>query len=97
MGVNASLGALVVGAILTFGVNLRTPGVSLDTIGIILMIVGTIGLVVSSIIYEPRRRRLDERIVVEERNIPAGHVFYDADSMPHGRIVQDQPQPPHEH
>ncbi len=76
---NLSLGVsiflLVVGAILTFAVDVSASGFSINTVGIILMIAGALGLVLSLLFwssFSPYRR--DRTVagpdtVVEERRI----------------------------
>jgi cation transporter-like permease len=80
MSIGASIFLLVVGAILTFAVNVTTEGFNLNTVGIILMIAGALGLVLSLVFwssFSPYRRRAigpDETLgppegrVVEERH-----------------------------
>jgi Zn-dependent protease with chaperone function len=74
MSIGASIFLLVVGAILTFAVNVHTSGFNINTVGIILMLAGALGLVLSLLFwssFSPYRRRraypADE--VVEERRI----------------------------
>ena len=77
MSIGASIFLLVVGAILTFAVNVTTEGFNINTVGIILMIAGVIGLLLSLLFwssFSPYRRRpttttLPEERVVEERRI----------------------------
>jgi predicted membrane channel-forming protein YqfA (hemolysin III family) len=79
MSIGASIFLLVVGAILTFAVNVTTEGFTINTVGIILMIAGVIGLLLSLLFwssFSPYRRRpttttttLPEERVVEERRI----------------------------
>lgn len=61
MGIGVSLFLFVVGAILTFAVEVRSPGgFDLNTIGIILMVGGLLGLVISALFwssFSPRSRR----------------------------------------
>jgi hypothetical protein len=47
MGIGFSIFLFVVGAILTFAVDVSTSGFNINTIGIILMVAGLLGLVVS--------------------------------------------------
>jgi predicted membrane channel-forming protein YqfA (hemolysin III family) len=47
MSIGASIFLLVVGAILTFAVNVSTEGFNINTVGIILMVAGVIGLLLS--------------------------------------------------
>ena len=68
MSIGASIFLLVVGAILTFAVNVNTEGFNINTVGIILMVAGVIGLLLSLLFwssFSPYRRRR----VVEERRI----------------------------
>jgi len=73
MSIGASIFLLVVGAILTFAVNVTTSGFNINTVGIILMIAGALGLVLSLLFWSSfapyRRRRVVEPpgTVYEER------------------------------
>ena len=65
---------LVVGAILTFAVDVTTSGFSINTMGIILMIGGLLGLLVSALFWSSfspwsRRRTVagGDRVVEERR------------------------------
>jgi hypothetical protein len=76
VGIGFSIFLFVVGAILTFAVDVTTEGFSLNTVGIILMVAGVIGLLLSLLFwssFSPYRRRsvgtLPEERVVEERRI----------------------------
>jgi hypothetical protein len=75
MGIGFSLFLFVVGAILTFAVEVNTSGFSLNTVGIILMVGGLLGLLVSALLWSSfapwsRRRTVAGRDrVVEERRI----------------------------
>ena len=66
---------LVVGAILTFAVEVSASGFNINTVGIILMIAGALGLVLSLLFwssFSPRRRReriVDQDIAPGERRI----------------------------
>jgi hypothetical protein len=71
---NVSLGVsiflLVVGAVLTFAVDVTASGFSIHTVGIILMVAGALGLVLSLLFwssFSPYRRGGDT--IVEERQI----------------------------
>jgi membrane-bound ClpP family serine protease len=75
---NVSLGVsiflLVVGAILTFAVEVSASGFSINTVGIILMIAGALGLVLSLLFWSSfspyrRSRTVSPDTVVEERRI----------------------------
>ena len=68
MGIGASIFLIVVGAILTFALNLEVGGVDLDVVGWILMIGGVVGLIFTTLIWGPRNR---SRVVREEES-PAG-------------------------
>ena len=75
MGIGFSLFLFVVGATLTFAVDVNTSGFSINTVGIILMVAGALGLVLSLLFwssFSPYRRGgtvLDGDTVVEERRI----------------------------
>jgi predicted membrane channel-forming protein YqfA (hemolysin III family) len=76
MSIGASIFLLVIGAILTFAVNVSTEGFNINTVGIILMIAGVVGLLLSLLFwsnFSPYRRRTTtvypEEHVVEERRI----------------------------
>jgi hypothetical protein len=74
MSIGASIFLLVIGAILTFAVQVSTPGFSINTVGIILMIGGALGLVLSLLFWSSvspyrRRRVASGDTLVEERRI----------------------------
>ena len=78
MSIGASIFLLVIGAILTFAVNVSTEGFNINTVGIILMVAGVVGLLLSLLFwsnFSPYRRRTTtttaypEERVVEERRI----------------------------
>jgi predicted membrane channel-forming protein YqfA (hemolysin III family) len=76
MSIGASIFLLIIGAILTFAVNVTTEGFNINTVGIILMIAGVVGLLLSLLFwssFSPYRRRstavYPEEHVVEERRI----------------------------
>jgi predicted membrane channel-forming protein YqfA (hemolysin III family) len=76
MSIGASIFLLVVGAILTFAVDVKnTSGIDINTVGIILMVAGVVGLLLSLLFwssFSPYRRRstvYPEERVVEERRI----------------------------
>jgi hypothetical protein len=56
MGIGASIFLIVVGAILTFALNVTVGGVNLDVVGWILMVAGVIGLIFTTLIWGPRTR-----------------------------------------
>jgi DMSO/TMAO reductase YedYZ heme-binding membrane subunit len=79
MSIGVSIFLLVVGAILTFAVNVNTSGFDINVVGVILMIGGILGLLLSLLFwssFSPWRRRppVDsvydgEDRIVEERRI----------------------------
>ena len=77
MSIGASIFLLVVGAILTFAVDVKAEGFNINTVGIILMVAGVVGLLLSLLFWSSfspyrRRRSVDtypEERVVEERRI----------------------------
>ena len=76
MSIGASIFLLVVGAILTFAVNVTAEGFSINSVGIILMIAGAVGLLLSLLFrssFSPYRRRSvapGERLVPPEDRQP---------------------------
>ena len=73
MSLGVSIFLLVVGAILTFAVDVSASGFSINTVGIILMAAGAIGLVLSLLFWSSfspyRRGPVAGDAVVEERRI----------------------------
>jgi predicted membrane channel-forming protein YqfA (hemolysin III family) len=76
MSIGASIFLLVIGAILTFAVDVTAEGFNINTVGIILMVAGVVGLLLSLLFwssFSPYRRRASvahpEERVVEERRI----------------------------
>jgi len=77
MSIGASIFLLVIGAILTFAVNVSAEGFNINTVGVILMVAGVVGLLLSLLFwssFSPYRRRstttaYPEERVVEERRI----------------------------
>ena len=74
MSLGVSIFLLVVGAILTFAVDVSASGFSINTVGIILMAAGAIGLVLSLLFwssFSPYRRgaAVGGDAVVEERTV----------------------------
>jgi predicted membrane channel-forming protein YqfA (hemolysin III family) len=75
MSLGASIFLLVVGAVLTFAVDVTISGFSIHTVGIILMVAGALGVVLSLLFwssFSPYRRGgtvVDGDTVVEERRI----------------------------
>jgi cation transporter-like permease len=74
VGIGFSLFLFVIGAILTFAVDVGTSGFDLHTVRIILMVAGLLGLVVSALWWSSfspwsHRRVVGPDRVVEERRI----------------------------
>jgi predicted membrane channel-forming protein YqfA (hemolysin III family) len=74
VSLGVSIFLLVVGAILTFAVDVTASGFSIHTVGIILMVAGALGVVLSLLFwssFSPYRRGtpVDGDTVVEERTI----------------------------
>jgi hypothetical protein len=75
MSIGVSIFLLVVGAILTFAVNVSASGFNINTVGIILMLAGALGLLLSLLFWSSfspwSRRRTVTRgdTVIEERRI----------------------------
>jgi predicted membrane channel-forming protein YqfA (hemolysin III family) len=74
LSLGVSILLLVVGAILTFAVDVTTSGFSINTVGVILMLAGALGVVLSLLVwssFSPYRRRMVEPTdtVYEERRI----------------------------
>jgi len=69
VSLGVSIFLLVVGAVLTFAVDVSASGFSINTVGIILMVAGALGLVLSLLFwssFSPYRR---SDAVVEERTV----------------------------
>jgi Domain of unknown function (DUF6458) len=56
VGIGGSILLIVVGAILTFALNLRVGWLNLDLVGWIMMAAGLLGLIVTTWIWGSRRR-----------------------------------------
>jgi type IV secretory pathway VirB3-like protein len=74
MSIGVSIFLLVVGAILTFAVEVSASGFNINTVGIILMLAGALGLLLSLLFlssFSPWSRRRTARggTVIEERRI----------------------------
>jgi Domain of unknown function (DUF6458) len=82
MSIGVSIFLLVVGAILTFAVNVSSPGFNINAVGIILMVAGALGLLWSLIFWSSfspwtrRRRPMIDTVydggtnhIVEERRV----------------------------
>ena len=81
MGIGASLALIVIGAILTFALNVRVGFVDLDVVGWIMMAAGALGLIVTTWIWGSRRRSVVtdartgyRRVVEREEYDPADPV-----------------------
>lgn len=87
MSIGFSIFLVVVGAILTFAVEVRPEGFDLNMVGIILMIAGVVGLLLSLFMWSNtpwrRRRVADEGTVIEERRV-------------HNRLPADRHESSHE-
>ena len=78
LGIGFSIFLFVIGAILTFAVDVSTSGFNLNTVGIILMVGGLLGLFASVLFWSSfspwsRRRTVAGDTVVErriERDLP---------------------------
>jgi hypothetical protein len=69
VGIGASIVLLVVGAILTFAIDVTMKGVDLETVGVILMIAGGLGLIISLLFWSsvaPFGSRTADRTVVRQ-------------------------------
>jgi membrane-bound ClpP family serine protease len=74
VGIGFSIFLFVIGAILTFAVEVDTSGFNINTVGIILMVGGLLGLFASLLLWSSfspwsRRRTVASGAVVEERRI----------------------------
>jgi predicted membrane channel-forming protein YqfA (hemolysin III family) len=75
VSLGASIFLLVVGAVLTFAVDVSASGFNINTVGIILMVAGALGLILSLLFwssFSPYRRgatSVGGDTVVEERHI----------------------------
>jgi predicted membrane channel-forming protein YqfA (hemolysin III family) len=75
VSLGVSIFLLVVGAILTFAVNVSTSGFSINTVGVILMLAGALGVVLSLLFwssFSPYRRGRTVAggdTVIEERRV----------------------------
>lgn len=63
MGIGFTIFLFVVGAILTFAVDVNTAGFDLHNVGIILLVAGLLGLLISAVLCDR---------VIEERRIDRG-------------------------
>jgi predicted membrane channel-forming protein YqfA (hemolysin III family) len=75
MSIGVSIFLLVVGAILTFAVEVTASGFNIHTVGIILMLAGVLGLLLSLLFWSSfspwsRRRTVSrEDTIIDERRI----------------------------
>jgi Domain of unknown function (DUF6458) len=70
MGIGAGIFLIVVGAIMTFALDVSVAGVDLDVVGWILMLAGVAGLVL--FFYFWNRRRPPRAVVTESRSYDDG-------------------------
>ncbi|GAA1821324.1 hypothetical protein HC028_11430 [Planosporangium flavigriseum] len=56
MGIGGSILLIVIGAILTFALNVQLGAVNLDLVGWIMMAAGLLGLIITTYIWSSRRR-----------------------------------------
>ena len=77
MSIGASLFLLVIGAILTFAVDVTTEGFNINTVGIILMIAGVIGLLpaLAGLMLELLHGRRWELLAFAGVSLLAGFVY----------------------
>lgn len=64
MGIGSGIALFVVGAIVTWAININLPYVADYALGVILMVAGVVWFVVALIMHMQRRR---ERVVTEQR------------------------------
>ena len=64
MGIGSGIVLFVVGAIVTWAININLPYVADYALGVILMVAGVVWFVVALIMHMQRRR---ERVVTEQR------------------------------
>lgn len=69
MGIGVSIFFLALGAILAWGIEVRTSGVDLDVIGLILMGVGLLGLMLSLLFWSSFAPFGRDRTIVREREV----------------------------
>jgi Domain of unknown function (DUF6458) len=82
MGIGAGIFLIVVGAILTFALNLTVAGLNLHVVGWILMAAGVAGLIM--FFYFWNRRRTPQAVVTERRS-------YDSSQPPVTASPTEQP------
>ncbi|MGI8614805.1 MAG: DUF6458 family protein [Nocardioidaceae bacterium] len=68
MGIALGIVLILVGAALTFAVDINIPGVSDDTLGIILMVVGALSIILAFAL-QAQRAHTSHTSRVEERRI----------------------------
>ena len=64
MGIGSGIALFVVGAIVTWAININLPYVADYALGVILMVAGAVWFVVALIMHMQRRR---DRVVTEQR------------------------------
>ena len=87
MGIGVSIFLIVLGAILTFAVNVQVSGLDLEAVGWILMLAGIAGLVMFFVFWN-RRRASSSTVVAERQSYPRTTVVSER------RVRDDVPPPP---
>ena len=67
MGIGGSIFLIAVGAILTFGLNVRVGWLDFDVVGVVLMLAGVLGLILTTWFWQSRRRQTVTTAPVETR------------------------------
>ncbi len=57
MGLGGGIALIVVGAILTFALQIRLTGINIHVVGVILMLAGALSIALDMAVFAPRRRR----------------------------------------
>lgn len=65
MGIGSGIALFVVGAIVTWAININLPYVADYALGVILMVAGAVWFVVALVMHMQRRR--EQRVVTEQR------------------------------
>jgi hypothetical protein len=69
MTIGGSIGLIIIGAILAFGVTYDLAGLDINVIGFILMVGGLIGLVAGLVLAQRARTATRTTRVVDERDV----------------------------
>lgn len=85
MGIGLSIFVIVVGAILTFAVEVKVAGLDLDALGIILMLLGATGLFWILFVWGPRQGTAR---IVRVRRVPRRQRVYEESTS---TVYEDQP------